>query len=195
LAFYQEGFDLMSNIIQEFDQRWFVAINGMAGQSAFLDEVMFQFSQEGNLVIPGMFLAIYWVWRNWGEAKIAIPCLLLLLGASDLLGGQLKNLISRPRPCQVLDQVHQLIGCGGSFSLPSNHALNSSTAVAFLMVLYPSLGWVLVPALFLIGLSRVYLGAHYVTDVLAGIVIGVALGSSVAILVKGKFWAYRSVND
>ena len=174
----------MLDLIQEFDRDWFTAINGMAGRFPLLDEAMFQFSQEGNLIVPGLCLALYWAWRNWGEARIAVPCLLLLLGLSDFLGGQLKNLIGRSRPCQVLEQVHQLVGCGGSFSLPSNHALNSSTAVAFLMVLFPSLGWVLVPVLMLIGLSRVYLGAHYVTDVLVGMGIGVVVGGGVAALIK-----------
>ncbi|MGD9849910.1 MAG: phosphatase PAP2 family protein [Nitrospirales bacterium] len=178
----------------ELDRQWFRTINGMAGQSAILDEIMFQFSQESNLMVPGIFLAIYWCWRNWREAKFAIPCLLLLIGLSDFLGGQLKNLIGRSRPCQVLEQVNQLVGCGGSFSLPSNHAFNSSTVVAFLMVLYPSLGWVLVPVLMLIGLSRVYLGAHYVTDVLAGIVMGVALGGGVAVLLKKMIWDRKRVS-
>jgi len=133
-----------------------------------------------------MFLAVYWAWKNWGEAKIAIPCMLLLLGLSDWFGGQLKLLIGRSRPCQVLDQVYQLVGCGGAMSMPSNHALNSSTALAFLITLYPSLGWVLAPVLLLIGLSRVYLGAHYVTDVLVGIVLGAALGGGAAILIKTR---------
>lgn len=52
------------------------------------------------------------------------------------------------------------------------------------MVLFPSLGWVLVPVLMLIGLSRVYLGAHYVTDVLVGMGIGVVVGGGVAALIK-----------
>ncbi|MDR4495817.1 MAG: phosphatase PAP2 family protein [Nitrospirales bacterium] len=184
----------MTQSIFEFDREWFTAINGLAGQSALLDEVMFQFSQEGNLIVPGIFLAVYWSWQHWGEARIAIPCLLLLLGLSDFLGGQLKNLIGRSRPCQVLDQVNQLVGCGGSFSMPSNHAFNSSTAMAFLMVLYPSLGWVLVPVLMLIGLSRVYLGAHYLTDVLVGVVVGIALGGGVAVLLKKKIYGREGVS-
>lgn len=168
------------------DEIWFSHINGLAGRYSFLDWFMFQMSQESNLLIPGLVVAGYWIWTKWGEAKIALPCLALLIGASDLLGGQIKMLIGRPRPCQVLAHVHELVGCGGTFSMPSNHAMNSGTAVAFLVMLYPALGWVLWPSLGLIGLSRVYLGAHYVTDIMVGIGLGALLGGGVGWLLKAR---------
>ena len=175
-----------------FDEEWFRVINGWAGQLPELDWLMFQCSQESNLLIPGILAMAYWGWRRWDEAKFALPTLGLLIGFSDLLGGQLKNLIARPRPCQILTHVHELVGCGGSFSLPSNHALNSSTAIAFLVVLYPTLGWILWPLMGLIGLSRIYLGAHYMTDVLAGWGIGLVLGFSGAYILKIKIFSQKS---
>ena len=177
------------------DDVWFARINGWAGQWPALDWLMYQMSQASNLLLPGIVLVGYWSWKKWGEAKIAIPCLALLIGISDMLGGQLKMLIGRPRPCQVLDHVHELVGCGGTFSMPSNHAMNSSTVVGFLVMLYPALGWLLWPFLGLIGLSRVYLGAHYVTDVLVGVGIGVLLGSGVGFLIKAHLLRKKSLPD
>jgi len=171
-----------------FDEEWFRLINGWSRQSPALDWLMFQCSQESNLVVPVILALAYWGWTNWNEAKIGAPSLGFLVGLSDLIGGQLKLVIARPRPCQVFSQIHEMVGCGGSFSMPSNHAVNSSTAIAFLVVLYPSLGWMLVPLMGFIGLSRVYLGAHYVTDVLVGWGIGLVLGGGVAYLLKTKFF-------
>ncbi|HBP88901.1 MAG: phosphatase PAP2 family protein [Nitrospira sp.] len=168
------------------DEWWFGYINGWAGQFAGLDWFMLQVSRESNLLIPGILLVAYWAWRKWEEAKFALPCLALLVGFSDFLGGQLKMLIGRPRPCQVLEHIYELVGCGGAFSMPSNHALNSSTAISFLVMLYPALGWVLWPFLGLIGLSRVFLGAHYVTDVLVGVGLGALIGGGVGFVLKTR---------
>jgi undecaprenyl-diphosphatase len=177
------------------DDAWFARINGWAGQFPVLDWLMFQLSQESNLYLPAIVLMGYWAWTKWDEAKIAAPCLGLLIGASDLLGGQLKMLIGRQRPCQVLTQIHELVGCGGAFSMPSNHAMNSGTVVAFLVMLYPSLGWFLWPFLGLIGISRVYLGAHYVTDVLVGAGLGALLGSGAGFLLKTRVFPRKPLSD
>lgn len=174
-----------------FDEEWFRVINGWAGQTPALDWFMVQCSREGNLLIPIILAVIYVGWTRWDEAKWSVPAMGLLIGLSDFIGGQLKNLIARPRPCQILSHVHELGGCGGSMSMPSNHAINSSAAIAFLVALYPSLGWILWPLMGLIGLSRVYLGAHYVTDVMAGWAVGLVLGGGVAYLLKSKVFCIR----
>ena len=176
-----------------WDEILFRKINDLAGRFEFLDWSMYEFSQEGNLLLPGLLLIGYWVWTNWREARIAVPSFALLIGLSDFIGGQLKLLIGRARPCQVLANIHELVGCGGTMSLPSNHAVNSSTAAAFLHMLYPATAWITWPLVAIIGLSRVYLGAHYVSDVLGGWVLGSLLGSSIGFLLVRSTWLGRVV--
>ena len=177
------------------DEEVFRVINGWAGQIPALDWFMVQCSREGNLLIPVILAVVYVGWTRWDEAKWSTPAMGLLIGLSDFIGGQLKNLIARPRPCHILSHVHEMAGCGGSMSMPSNHAINSSAAIAFLVALYPSFGWLLWPLMGLIGLSRVYLGAHYVTDVFVGWAIGLVLGGGVAYLLKAKVFSQKREID
>lgn len=84
-----------------------------------------------------------------------------------------KLLVKRPRP--VLEGLPSLGGAPSSLSFPSAHA-TSSFAVATAMVrVDPATASVLVVALAL-SLGRPYLGMHYPSDVLAGALLGIALG-------------------
>ncbi len=159
-----------------------VLINGLAQQSPWLDWVMLALSQSSSLVVPGLLLGGYWIWCNRREALIGGGTLTLLILLSDWVGAQVKHLVGRERPCQVLDSLHTLAACGGTGSFPSNHAINTAAAAMFLHVLYPRSGWVSWPIVVLVGVSRLYLGAHYVTDVLGGWVIGSMAGAGAALL-------------
>jgi undecaprenyl-diphosphatase len=66
------------------------------------------------------------------------------------------------------------------YSFPSNHALNTAAAAAFLQVLYPTSGWISWPIVALVGFSRVYVGAHYVSDIFASWLMGGLSGAAVA---------------
>lgn len=160
----------------------FQAVNGLAGRSEWLDWLMFQLGRPKFLMVPGLLAFGYWMWVRRVEAALGGPVLFALLGLGDFLGAQVKWLVERARPCQALSGVHELAGCGGTFSFPSNHALNTAAAAAFLQVLYPATGWVSWPLVVLIGFSRVYIGGHYATDVLGGWAIGGVLGAGAALL-------------
>lgn len=164
-----------------WDESFFRAINGLAGQSAWIDQWALNLSKSSLLWVPGIVLTVYWFWLSRREALLGAPALAATIGIADFLGARLKDLIARPRPCMSLLDIHQVeSACGKVFSFPSNHAINTALAAAFLQVLYPRSGWVSWPLVGLIGLSRVYIGAHYVTDVLGGWVIGGLLGAGAA---------------
>ena len=163
-----------------WDENLFRAINGMAGQSATLDGIMVDLAKPGNLLYPIIIAAGYWLWTNRREWVIGSLILAGVVGATDALGTQLKGLVQRPRPCLTLPDVQELLGCGGAFSFPSNHAANTAAAAAFFQILYPRSGWLSWPMVLAIGMSRVYIGAHYLTDVVGGWVVGGLIGAGVA---------------
>lgn len=163
------------------DEAIFYAINGLAGRSPLLDQAALALSRSGTVLLPGVLAAGYWLWSRRREALIAAPALAALVVVADFLGAQLKHAVARGRPCQVLPDVHDLTGCGATFGFPSNHALNSATAAAFLQVLYPATGWVSWPLVALIGLARVYVGAHFLSDVVGGWLLGGLVGAGAAL--------------
>jgi undecaprenyl-diphosphatase len=165
-----------------WDVALFQAVNGMAGQVGWLDWLMLQLGRPKLLILPGLLALGYWTWSRQQEAALGGPTLAVLFGLTDGVGALLKHLVERVRPCHALSGVHQLAGCGGTFSFPSNHALNTAAAAAFLQVLYPATGWISWPLVAVIGFSRVYVGGHYLTDVLGGWVVGGLLGAGGALL-------------
>ncbi len=94
----------------------------------------------------------------------------------------LKSSTTRARPYQAPGDVRAGIAPLDAFSFPSGHTLH---AVAFTVVAvshFPALVSVLVPFTLLVALSRVVLGLHYPSDVLAGAAIGAAVAQAVLAL-------------
>ncbi len=95
----------------------------------------------------------------------------------------LKNTLKRNRPEAALQNFHSFVRPSDQFSFPSGH-----TAAAFVMAglashFYPSLAPILYLWASLVGISRVFLGVHFPTDVL----VGAGLGYSVIYYVLRLF--------
>jgi undecaprenyl-diphosphatase len=165
------------------EETLFRAINGLAGHSAWLDSLMLALGHWSSLLIPGAVLFAYWAWMKRWEALAGAGTLTIIVLVADFIGAQAKHLVGRARPCRVFEQVNQVAGCGGTFSFPSNHAMNTASVAAFLQVLYPATGWISWPLVALIGFARVYVGAHFVTDVLGAWIMGGIIGAGAGWLV------------
>lgn len=165
-----------------WDESLLRAVNGLAGHASVIDQFFLIIGYRRTFYIPLAFAIIYWIWSNRREALLGGTFLGGVIGLVDFLSGQLKRMVERVRPCRALSNLVTVEpgGCGGLFSFPSSHAMSTATAAAFLHVLYPRSGWVSWPVVALIGFSRVYVGAHYVTDVLGGWMIGGLFGAGAA---------------
>jgi undecaprenyl-diphosphatase len=129
-----------------------------------------------------LVMLAFFVWqRRWGAASLLV---LVAIGA-QLLNNLLKGVYRRARPEPVVGIIS-----AQSYSFPSGHAMVSSAFYFFLAYLVWRLvtGWVrwlliglLIALVVLIGLSRVYLQAHYISDVIAGYAAGFVWADAVII--------------
>jgi membrane-associated phospholipid phosphatase len=147
-----------------------------AGRSASLDAIMIAITQLGDakVVIPVAVAAIATL--TIVRQQRAAAYLFAAVGGAAVFVAGVKRVIQRPRPVSIYDGLAE-------YSFPSGHASMSIVLYGFLAVL---LAWGAPPALrrvtsfaavllvLLIGFSRVYLGAHWLSDVLAGLAFGLA---------------------
>jgi membrane-associated phospholipid phosphatase len=124
------------------------------------------------------FTVLVAMWRFWRGDRQSLR-LLAVVPAGMLLNVALKHLFQRPRPALPEPLVHLV-----TFSYPSGHAAASTVfygalvALVFARVRSPALRAMAAVAgslmVLLVCFSRVYLGAHYLSDVIAGVAVGTA---------------------
>lgn len=108
-----------------------------------------------------------------------------LLGSLLINNLLLKNLAARVRPYEAVEGLQRIIEAQSDLSFPSGHTGSSFAAAVVIFLMCPrSMG---IPALVLavlITLSRLYVGVHYPTDVLAGMITGTLIAMLVCAVFK-----------
>ena len=111
-----------------------------------------------------------------GAAAAPVVGRMLLVGAVCLgLYKWLKAKTTRPRPCARHDRIQPRVAPLDEYSFPSGHTLHAVSFTLIAVHYYPNLAWLLLPFAVLVALSRVVLGLHYPSDVLAGALLGAGL--------------------
>ena len=94
-----------------------------------------------------------------------------------ILYRKLKRWTRRPRPCAADLRIRAWIAPLDEFSFPSGHTLHAVSFTVVALAHYPGLAWVLLPFTASVAVSRVVLGLHYPSDVVAATGVGIALAS------------------
>jgi len=181
-----------SGAIQSVDE---AALRGLRGVGdalpAFVTDAMRGASWLGDgwprSILAASFIVYLMIRRL---ARAASYILYTTLGIAALNAWVLKAILTRARP----DIVTRLVEVDQSWSLPSGHAANSAAVYGAIALVATVLWWrrrqrraIWAAAgivIFLIGVSRVWLGVHWPSDVVAGWLVGAGWASLLAVLLK-----------
>lgn len=148
-------------------------------QNAFIDGLMYAISTPGympeSVIMVGLTAMLFFLYKYKKAAGFT-----LLTGVSALVSTIVKVLVNRPRPSDTLVRI---VKKTAQQSFPSGHVLFYVVFFGFMMLLMLQLEgmpkWIKYPVIiissfliFTIPVSRIYLGAHWFTDVVGGFLLG-----------------------
>ena len=130
-----------------------------------------------NWYIAFIVLWLIAIFKGGRLGKISAVGVIVLIVISDQLSSHLlKPLFERIRPCNVVENVHLLVNCTKSYSMPSSHAVNNFAVAVFFSKLFPKFKIALFTVAVLVSLSRPIVGVHYFSDIFVGAIIGSIIG-------------------
>lgn len=183
----------MLQTLNQLDTDLFLWLNGH--YAPWLDPIMVWVTAR-NSWFPFYALLIGWLGYRfrWRAVPLVFTLAVAVALSDQTASALLKPLTLRLRPCHVAalqPLIHPVLPCGGQYGFVSSHAANAFALATGLWLLlgsrYPWLKWAFVWAI-LLAYSRIYVGAHYPLDVIAGAGVGVVMASiSVALYRRTPF--------
>ena len=158
-----------------------------------LDPVMVFITNLGNdgLVWLGL-AAVLLLFRRTRRADVCILATMLLCLLVGNLG--LKNWIARVRPYHAMENWSVIIPYPNGYSFPSGHTMHALGAATAFLLCNRRLGIAAMVLALCIAFTRVYLGVHYPTDIIGGMLVGIGAAILVCAIV-GKIWKNREVTS
>ena len=165
-----------------YERDAFFALNG--SDSAFLDRFMWIFTGKAVwLPLAFLILLVLIYKKNWRESLLILLAIVLVVTLRDQIASHVcKPVFTRFRPTHhpdFMDQVKTVFGYrGGLYGFISSHAANAfGFATLMALIMRDKLfGWTIFFWAVLTAYTRVYLGVHFISDIVPGAISGVFFG-------------------
>lgn len=167
----------LSNKLIAFDNSLFYYLNSLI-QIDIIDKFFLLITDLGGVRFLSL-LTIFLIFLSPDSLPVLGWELAAVLSSSHLCVHILKRVINRKRPYTKLADVKYLVVPFESYSFPSGHTTASFAAAFILSFAVPQLSILFIFTASLVGVSRIYLGVHYPSDVLIGIIIAVIFSFAV----------------
>lgn len=149
-----------------------------------LDWIFLALSAAGHAGL--LWIALAPVLALWARKPPLLTTLITAatVWSADLLASAIKLAVGRERPYEVVASADPLLRWDLGSSFPSGHAATSVAGAIVLTFLLGRGGWALGTLAAAVCFSRVYIGVHYPLDVIAGALLGAAVGLTAVALVR-----------
>jgi undecaprenyl-diphosphatase len=160
----------------DLDTRIFYDINNFARDTPWLHPVVAGYANDGVVLFAGFLLVGWWIARRTNNLSAMTAALWAPLGvlAAVAINQPIADSINATRPCNALPHI-VVLHCNTDGGFPSDHAMMAGAVTAGVWLVNRRLGVVAAIAAIVMALARVYVGAHYPQDVVAGLALGAAL--------------------
>ncbi|MEO6126679.1 MAG: phosphatase PAP2 family protein [Ilumatobacteraceae bacterium] len=156
------------------DSDIFLAVNRFADRTPWAHGFFTAFTTYGVVVFALLLVVVFLDGRRTADPHMVAASIwagasaLVAVGIGQIIGGAM----GRSRPYNALSGVHLLVDRTTDFSFPSDHATAVGAVAVGLLFAHRRWGLVACVLAVLMGFSRVYVGAHYPTDVVGGLALG-----------------------
>jgi membrane-associated phospholipid phosphatase len=152
----------------------FLDVNSFARHTPWLHHIMTGYAGYGVVLFAGLLLAGWWVARRRGTTTAMVAALWAPIGMllAVAVNQPIVAGVDEARPYIALPHILVLATRSTDPSFPSDHATMAGAVTVGLFLVSRRLGALTAIAAVLMALARVYIGAHYPQDVVAGLALG-----------------------